>query len=63
HYTSTCRMVPEDDPHPGVVDDDLKVHGIDGLRVCDCSIFPDILSTHPMAGAVVVAEKCADLLK
>ncbi|KAJ7830403.1 GMC oxidoreductase-domain-containing protein [Mycena leptocephala] len=63
HYTSTCRMAPEDDPHPGVVDDELKVHGIDGLRVCDCSIFPDILSAHPMAGAVVVAEKCADLIK
>ncbi|KAJ7432329.1 alcohol oxidase [Mycena latifolia] len=63
HYTSTCRMAPEDDDQPGVVDDELKVHGIDGLRVCDCSIFPDILSVHPMAGAVVVAEKCADLIK
>ncbi|KAJ7765510.1 alcohol oxidase [Mycena maculata] len=63
HYTSTCRMAPEDGPQSGVVDDDLKVHGIDGLRICDCSVFPDILSTHPMAGAVVVAEKCADLIK
>ncbi|KAJ7068963.1 alcohol oxidase [Mycena belliarum] len=63
HYTSTCRMAPEDDPRPGVVDDELKVHGINGLRVSDCSIFPDILSAHPMAGAVVVAEKCADLIK
>ncbi|KAJ7593783.1 alcohol oxidase [Mycena floridula] len=63
HYSSTCRMAPENDIHPGVVDGQLKVHGIEGLRVCDTSIFPDILTTHTMAGAVVVAEKCADLIK
>jgi len=63
HYTSTCRMAPEDDPHPGVVDGELKVHGIDGLRICDTSIFPDITSAHTMAPAVVVAEKCADMIK
>ncbi|KAJ7898945.1 GMC oxidoreductase-domain-containing protein [Mycena olivaceomarginata] len=62
HYMSTCRMAPEEDPHPGVVDDELKVHGIDALRVFDCSIFPDVLSAHPMAG-VAVAEKWADLIK
>ncbi|KAJ7777346.1 alcohol oxidase [Mycena metata] len=63
HYTSTCRMAPEDDPQPGVVDDELRVHGVDGLRVADCSIFPDIVSVHTMAPAVVVAEKCADFVK
>ena len=64
HYTSTCRMASENDSdHPGVVDEELRVHGIDGLRVCDTSIFPDILTTHTMAGAVVAAEKCADLMK
>ncbi|KAJ7021480.1 alcohol oxidase [Mycena alexandri] len=63
HYTSTCRMAPEDDAQPGVVDDELKIHGVDGLRVADCSSFPDIVCVHPMAPAVVVAEKCADFLK
>ncbi|KAJ7038594.1 alcohol oxidase [Mycena alexandri] len=63
HYTSTCRMAPEDDAQPGVVDDELRVHGVDGLRVADCSIFPDIVSVHTMAPAVVVAEKCADFVK
>jgi choline dehydrogenase-like flavoprotein len=62
HYSSTCRMAPEHDPQPGVVDDELRVHGIDGLRVCDTSIFPEIVSVHTMAPAVVVAEKGADLL-
>ncbi|EPQ54341.1 alcohol oxidase [Gloeophyllum trabeum ATCC 11539] len=64
HYSCTCRMAPETDPvHPGVVDDELRVYGIHGLRVCDTSIFPEILSAHTMAPAVVVAEKCADMMK
>ncbi len=63
HYSSTCRMAAENDDRPGVVDDDLKVHGIKGLRICDTSIFPEIVSTHTMAPVVMIAEKCADLIK
>ncbi|KAI0355903.1 GMC oxidoreductase [Trametes cingulata] len=64
HYTSTCRMGKEDDAaHPGVVDAELRVHGVQGLRVCDTSVFPEIIGAHTMAPAVVVAEKCADLIK
>lgn len=62
HYASSCRMAPEDDAKPGVVDDELRVHGLDGLRVADSSIFPNILATHLQAATVVVAEKCADML-
>ncbi|KAM0156385.1 hypothetical protein ACHAPG_005372 [Botrytis cinerea] len=64
HYSSSCRMAPVDDAKaPGVVDDQLKVHGVKGLRVCDTSIFPQIISHHLQAPAVMVAEKCADLIK
>ncbi|OJT07574.1 L-sorbose 1-dehydrogenase [Trametes pubescens] len=64
HYTSTCRMGAEDDAeHPGVVDAELRVHGVGGLRVCDASVFPEIVGAHTMAPVVAVAEKCADLLK
>ncbi|KAI8972817.1 alcohol oxidase [Trametes punicea] len=64
HYTSTCRMGKENDPDgPGVVDTNLKVHGVQGLRVCDASVFPEILGGHTMAPVVLVAEKCADLIK
>ncbi|KAF7855414.1 hypothetical protein EAF04_010157 [Stromatinia cepivora] len=59
HYSSSCRMAPADDPKsPGVVDDQLRVHGVKGLRVCDTSIFPQIVSHHLQAPAVMVAEKC-----
>ena len=44
HPTSTCRMAPID--QGGVVDSKLKVYGVDGLRVCDASIFPSIVSGH-----------------
>ena len=44
HPTSTCRMAPLD--QGGVVDSELKVYGVDGLRVCDASIFPSIVSGH-----------------
>ena len=63
HYSSTCRMAPENDEKPGVVDDELRVHGVKGLRVADSSIFPQIPATHLQAPVVMVAEKCAELIK
>ncbi|TFY70460.1 hypothetical protein EVG20_g2542 [Dentipellis fragilis] len=63
HYSSTCRMAPENDPAGGgVVDDQLRVHGVDRLRIADSSIFPWLLGTHLQAPAVMVVEKCADMI-
>lgn len=64
HYSSTCRMAPEDDgPRTGgVLDDRLRVHGVRSLRVADSSAFPHILSTHLAAATVALAEKCADMI-
>ncbi|KAF7347277.1 Oxygen-dependent choline dehydrogenase [Mycena venus] len=61
HYGCTCRMAPESDA--GVVDDELKVHGIAKLRIADCSVIPEMMSTHLQAPAVMIAEKCADMIK
>lgn len=64
HYASTCRMGTESHgTRPSVVDAELKVHGVRGLRVCDASVFPEIIGSHTMAPTVMVAEKCADLIK
>ncbi len=60
HLCGTCAMGP--DPRTAVVDARLRVHGIDGLRVVDASIFPNITSGNTNAPAMMVAEKGADLI-
>ena len=60
HPTSTCRMGPDEN---SVVDAQLRVHGIDGLRVVDASVFPSIIGGNTNAPVVMVAEKAADLLR
>ena len=63
HYSSSCRMAPEEGMHPGVVDDELRVHGVRKLRIADASVFPNCPAAHPQAVVYAFAEKCADLMK
>jgi choline dehydrogenase len=60
HPTSTCMMGI--DPKTSVVDCRLRVHGVDGLRVIDASIFPTITSGNTNAPTVMVAEKGASMV-
>jgi len=46
-----------------VVDARLRVRGVRGLRVADCSIMPKLNNGHPQAVAYAIGEKCADLIK
>ncbi|KAJ3780366.1 alcohol oxidase [Lentinula aff. detonsa] len=63
HYSSTCRMGPDNGKEDGgVVNEELFVHGFGNLRVADSSVFPWVLGTHLQAPAVAVAEKCADMV-
>ncbi|KAF9485355.1 hypothetical protein BDN70DRAFT_795964, partial [Pholiota conissans] len=46
----------------GVVNTELKVFGVEGLRIADSSIFPWVLGTHLQAPTVCVAERCAEIM-
>jgi choline dehydrogenase len=61
HVMGTCRMAPETDP-TAVVDDGLRVRGMQGLRVIDASIMPAMLSANLNAGTMMIAEKGADMV-
>lgn len=55
-------MGSSDDPMI-VVDERLRVRGVDGLRVADASIMPDLHCGHPQMVVYAVAEKCVDMIK
>ena len=60
HPTSTCKM--GSDPM-AVVDPELRVHGVDGLRVADASIMPTVVSGNTNAAAIMIGEKTADMVR
>ena len=59
HAAGTCKMGNDD---MAVVDNRLKVHGIENLRVADCSIMPTVNSSNTNAPAVMIGEKAADMI-
>jgi choline dehydrogenase-like flavoprotein len=61
HPIGTCRMEPAS--AATVVDEKLWVHGIEGLRVADASIFPTMPSGNTNAPSIMVGERAADLIK
>ena len=60
HPAGTCRMGPRTDPL-AVVDDQLRVHGLEALRVIDASIMPTMLSANLNAATLMLADKASDL--
>jgi choline dehydrogenase len=61
HSMGTCRMGPATDPS-AVVDDQLRVHGLKGLRVVDASIMPTMPSANLNAAVIMIAEKASDMI-
>jgi choline dehydrogenase len=62
HLMGSCRMAPESDP-TAVVDAELRVRGLEGLRVVDASIMPTMPSANLNASVLMIAEKAADLIR
>jgi len=59
HATCTCKMGPD---AMAVVDDRLRVHGLQGLRVIDASVMPTVTSTNTNAPTIMIAEKGAAMI-
>ncbi|WP_250662854.1 GMC oxidoreductase, partial [Mycobacterium tuberculosis] len=60
HPMGTCRMGSDE---ASVVDPQLRVRGVDGLRVADASVMPSTVRGHTHAPSVLIGEKAADLIR
>ncbi|WP_019548715.1 GMC family oxidoreductase [Streptomyces sulphureus] len=62
HPAGTCRMGAVDD-ELAVVDPELRVRGLEGIRIADASVFPTMPTVNPMIGVLMVGEKAVDLIR
>jgi choline dehydrogenase len=62
HYSGSCKMGPDSDP-TAVLDSQLRVRGVQHLRVVDGSIMPVIVNSNTNAPVIMIAEKAADMIK
>ncbi len=62
HVSGTCKMGPDSDPM-AVVDQYLKVKGVQCLRVADASVMPDCIRANTNATTIMIGEKLSDFIK
>jgi choline dehydrogenase len=61
HLCGTCKMGPRSDP-AAVVDDQLRIHGLQNIRVADASVMPSVPSANTSAAVFMIAEKASDAI-
>ena len=62
HISGTCKMGPSSDSR-AVVSQYCHVHGLEGLRVVDASVMPDVIRANTNATTIMIAERVADWIK
>jgi choline dehydrogenase len=60
HPTSTCRMGSDEG---AIVDTELRVRGVERLRIADASVMPTVVSGNTNAGCIMIGERCADFIR
>jgi choline dehydrogenase len=60
HPVGTCKMGGDSQ---AVVDDQLRVHGVEGLRIVDASVMPSLVNGNPNAAVMMIAERAAELIR
>ena len=61
HVSGACKLGPATDPM-AVVGQDLRVHGLEGIRVADPSILPNVVRANTNATAIMIGERLADFV-
>ena len=62
HASGTCKMGPASDPM-AVVDQHLNLHGLEGIKVADASIMPNVVRANTNCTTIMIGERCADWLR
>ena len=62
HISGTCKMGPSSDPM-AVVDQRCRIHGLEGIRVVDASVMPNVIRANTNATTIMIAERVADWMK
>ena len=62
HASGTCKMGPASDPM-AVVDQHLGIHGLEGIKVADASVMPNVIRANTNCTTIMIGERCAEWIR